>query len=38
MAKANSNVCNVFVSRGSKIKPGAGDENRTRVLNLGSRR
>jgi hypothetical protein len=36
MAKANSNVCNDFVSRGNKIEPEAGDGNRTRVLSLGS--
>ena len=37
VAKANSDVCNDFVSRGNEIKPGAGDENRTRVLSLGIR-
>jgi hypothetical protein len=37
VAKANSNVCNDFRSRGNKTKRGAGDGNRTRVLSLGSR-
>jgi hypothetical protein len=36
VAKANSKVRNDFVSRGNEIKRGAGDENRTRVLSLGS--
>jgi len=36
VAKGNSNVCSDFASRRNKIKPGAGDENRTRVLSLGS--
>jgi hypothetical protein len=36
VAKANSNVCNDFRSRGNKNKRGAGDGNRTRVLSLGS--
>ena len=36
VAKANINVCNDFVSRCDEIKLGAGDENRTRVLSLGS--
>ncbi len=34
--QANSDVCNNIVSRDNEIKPGAGDENRTRILNLES--
>jgi hypothetical protein len=38
VAKAKSKVCNDFTNRCNKIKPGAVDGNRTRVLSLGSRR
>jgi hypothetical protein len=36
VVKANLSSCNDFHSRGDEIKRGAGDENRTRVLSLGS--
>jgi hypothetical protein len=36
VAKAKSNVCNDSTNRCNEIKPGVGDENRTRVLSLGN--
>ncbi len=36
MANANSNVSNDLVNCCNETKRGAGDQNRTRVLSLGS--
>jgi len=35
--ESQQQCCNDLVNRCNEIKPGAGDENRTRVLSLGSR-